>query len=109
MPWRTHCLTDSLERAWADSALAAQAHFLDGDRDLVVGHRRELGGKAGDVLARQVELDGVDAVLEEHADALAHLLGAAHHGAEAELGVRQVGSVSSPRPPGTVISWLAAR
>ena len=50
-------------------ALAAHLRLAHGHRDLLVGHRRELGRHAGDVLAGQVELDGVHAVLEEHAHA----------------------------------------
>jgi hypothetical protein len=41
--------------------------------------------------------------------AAAHLLRAADDRAERELGCGRCGCVVSPRPPGTVISWLAAR
>ena len=71
-------------------ALAAQLGLLDRHRHLGIRHRRELGRNAGDVFARQVELDGVDAVLEEAAHRGAHLLDAAHDHAEAEFGERQM-------------------
>ena len=75
----------------ARHALAALLGLGHGDGDLLVAHPGRVGRRIGrEVVARQVELDGVDAVLEEHAHDLAHLLRAAHHDAEAELGERQV-------------------
>ena len=71
-------------------ALAAQLGLRDRYRHLRVRHRRELGRNAGDILARQVELDGVDAVFEEPTHRGAHLLDAVHDHAEAEFGERQM-------------------
>ena len=70
--------------------LAAHPHLLDRRGDLGVGHLRRLRAHAGDVLAGEIELDRVDAVLHEGAHAAAHLVGAAHDGAEAEFRIWQV-------------------
>ena len=54
-----------------------------------------------EVVARQVELDRVDAVLEEHAHRLAHLVGAVDDAAEATSpGYGRCGSMSSPSDAG---------
>ncbi len=78
--------------------LAAHLGFLHGDRDLLLGHRRVLGPRAGDLLARQVELDRVDPVLDQGANGAAHLLGAGHHDAEVETLVRDMrrGGIAQP-------------
>ena len=65
MPWRTHCLTEPEERACAASTLLRQLGLLHRHRDLFFRHRRLFGAHAGDLLAREVELDGVDAVFDE--------------------------------------------
>ena len=75
-------------------ALAAALGLAHGDGDLLVGHRRFLRRGVGHLLARQVELDEVDAVLEEHAHGLAHLLGPADDPPKrhlAHIGMRQRG------------------
>ena len=86
-----HALLHRLRRAGVGGhALAAQVRLLHRDRDLLVGHRRELRGDARDVLAGEVQLHGVHPVLEEHPHRLPHLLGAVDDGAEAELRIGQV-------------------
>ncbi len=71
-------------------ALAAHPRLLNRDLDLGVGHRREFGRNACDVLAGEVELHRVDAVFEEPAHDAAHLFGAVDDGAEAEFGIGQM-------------------
>ena len=75
-------------------ALAAQVRLVHGHRDFLVAHPGGAGGGRGcEVVAREVELDRVDAVLEEHADDLAHVVGAVDDDTEAELRIRDVGSL----------------
>src|SRR3546814_12699311 len=58
--------------------------------DFLLRHRRLLGAHAGDLLAREVQLDGVDAVLDELAHGAADLLRSRHHEAEVEAWVGDV-------------------
>src|SRR4029450_7220359 len=114
MPCHTHCLTDSAERACAETRLprtwasvtatAISSSVIGvnsagrpavyspegGGCDRLLGHWRELGRDARDVLAGEVQLDRVHPVLEEHAHRLPHLLRPVDDGPEAELRIRQV-------------------
>src|SRR6476660_1275339 len=47
-------------------------------------HRRFFGAHAGDLLAGEIELDGIDAVFNELAHAAAHFFGAGNDNAEIE-------------------------
>ena len=84
MPWRTHCFTDPEERACAASTLLRHFASRGGHRHLLLRHRRFFGAHAGDLLAREVELDGIDAVFDQHADGAPHLLGPRDDDAEIE-------------------------
>ncbi len=71
-------------------AFAPGLGLLHAHRDLFFGELARLARHAGDRLARQVDLQRVDAVLGEHAHAAPHLVRAADDGAERELRLRQV-------------------
>jgi hypothetical protein len=88
----THRLLDRAGRARvARHPLAADLRLLHRDRHLFVAHPVRRRVRARDqVVARQVELDGVDAVLQEHPHRLAHPFGPVHDHAERHLGERQV-------------------
>ena len=87
-----HALLDRLARARVrGQALAAHLHLARGHRHFLVAHPAGMRIRAGhQVVAGEVELHLVDAVLEEHAHGLAHPLGAIHHAAERHLRERQV-------------------
>ncbi len=70
--------------------LAPHAGFFAGHGDLFLGHRSIFGPGARDLLARQVELYGIDAVFDEGADGASHLLGSRHDDAEVETFMRDM-------------------
>ena len=74
-----------------DDALAAHAHLLGAGGHLGVGHPGGLGiGPGDEVVARQVQLDRIHTVLQEHARDLSQVFRAIDHHAEAELRKGQV-------------------
>src|SRR3546814_9347744 len=70
---------------WSSDVCSSDLH-----RDFLFRHRRLLGAHAGDLLAGEVQLDGVDAVLDELAHGAADLLGSRHDEAEVEAFVGDV-------------------
>ena len=91
MPWRSAWLDGVGRPSVRDAALAADLHLPHRGRDLLVEHPGRLRRRLRrEVVARQVELDRVDAVLEEHPYRLAHLVRARDVDPEAEFGERQV-------------------
>ena len=70
--------------------LVAAARLGDGHRHLFLRHRRLLGAHAGDLLAGEVELDGIDAVFDQRSHRAADFLGAGDDEAEIEPLVRDV-------------------
>ena len=55
-------------------ALAAPFGFGDGNGHFFIGYWSFFGADAGDFLTRQVQLDEVDTILDEHAYGRANLL-----------------------------------
>ena len=97
MPWRTHCLTDPEERAWAASTLLRHFASLHRHRHLFFRHRRLFGAHAGDFLAGEVELDGIDAVFDELTNGAAHFLRPRHDDAEIEALMRECATAPNRR------------
>ena len=90
--------------------LVAAFRLLHRHRHLFFRHRRLFGAHAGDLLAGEVELDGIDAVFDELTNGAAHFLGPRHDDAEIEAFMRNVRRRrESPSPPTVVISGPAAR
>jgi hypothetical protein len=74
-----------------DDALATHLHLLGGSGDLGVGHPGGVRiGTRHKVVARQVDLDAVDTVLQKHAHDFAHVVCAIDVNAKAVLRERQV-------------------
>lgn len=71
--------------------LAVTLGLLRQHRDFLFGERGHLGRNPGDVFARQVDLEVVDAVLDEGPRRAPDLLRAAAHASEAQFLERQVG------------------
>ena len=72
-----HALNDRAGRAGVGGEhKASRLGFPHGHRDLFLRHRRFLGFHAGDFLAREIELDGIDAVFDQRAHGAADFLGA---------------------------------
>ncbi len=68
-------------------SLAAQRRFFDSDLHFRVGHPRGLRvGVRHQVVARQIELDRVDTVLQEHPAHAPHVFRPADVDCEAEFG-----------------------
>src|SRR3546814_16596025 len=79
-----HALLDGVRGARVGGELpVAAARLAHRHRDFLFRHRRLLGAHAGDLLAGQVQLDGVDAVLDE----LAHVSEDRHGSRLAQAGV----------------------
>ena len=90
MPWRTHCLTDPDDRACAERTrlrhFASFAAIATSSSDIGVFLRPH----AGDLLAGEIELDGIDAVLDELADGATNFLRPRDDNAEIETFVRDM-------------------
>ena len=64
--------------------LVAELGFTHRHLHLLLRHRRFLGAHAGDLFAGEIELDGVDAILDEHPHRAAHLFRSGDDEAEIE-------------------------
>ena len=71
--------------------LVAELGFAHRHLHLLLRHRRFLGAHAGDLFAGEIELDGVDAILDEHPHRAAHLLRSGDDEAEIETLMGDVG------------------
>ena len=89
--------------------LVAALGLLHRHRDLFLRHRRLLGAHAGDLLAGEVELDGVDAVFDELRTVRRISSGPETTMPRLSPSCGMCEGAESPSPPTVVISGPAAR
>jgi hypothetical protein len=110
MPWRTACLTEAEERAWAATRLprrCASCTAIATSSSLI--QVVPAGDDGVKLSPERLSLTESTPYLRNMRTALRISSGPLTTTPKLNSGYGMCGSVSSPRPPATVISWLAAR